>query len=106
MAVRAAADGRVAYLIMSHRLPAQVARLAATLRAGSPEAPVVVHHDPHGEPLTDAARRALAAADVRLLAPDAPLGWGGLGLLVAVLRALRLMLRSLEFDQLVLLSGQ
>lgn len=99
-------SGRVAYLVMSHRLPDQVARLAATLRAGSPGAPIVVHHDPEGEPLHDPARRALAAAEVRVLEPPEPLGRDGLGLLLAVLRAVRLMLRSLEFDQLVLLSGQ
>lgn len=91
---------------MSHRLPAQVRRLAATLRDGSPEAPLVVHHDPSGEPLGAGDRRALVLNRVRLLAPPGPLGWGRLELLVAVLRAVRLMLRSLDFDRLVLLSGQ
>ncbi len=101
-----ATSGRVAYLIVSHRLPDQVARLAGALRAGSPAAPIVVHHDPSGEPLHAGARRALHDAEVRVLEPPGSLGWGGPGLLVAVLRSVRLMLRALEFDWVVLLSGQ
>ena len=36
---------RVAYLITSYTLPKQVLRLARTLRRGSPEALIVLHHD-------------------------------------------------------------
>jgi hypothetical protein len=52
-----APPGRVAYLVVSHRLPDQ---------AGSPAAPVVVHHDPSGEPLHAGARRSLAGVGVRV----------------------------------------
>lgn len=45
---------RVCYLIQSHRLPAQVARLVRTLSAGSPGCLVHVSHDEAGDPLDPA----------------------------------------------------
>lgn len=42
---------RVAYLVQSHRSPAQLLRLVRTLRTGSPEGLVHVSHDERGTPL-------------------------------------------------------
>jgi hypothetical protein len=65
-----APPGRVAYLVVSPRLPDHVARLGRVLRAGSPAAPVVVHHDPSGEPLHAGARRSPAGCSSPASSPS------------------------------------
>ena len=84
---------RVAYLVMSYLGP--VERLVATLRAGSPDALVAVHHDPRVRPLGE--------VDALRIAPR-PIAWGHGSQLLAVLHALR-TIRD-RADWFVLLSGQ
>lgn len=83
----------VAYLILSYAGP--VERLVATLRAGSPDALIAVHHDPRLRPL--------GAVDAERLGPW-PIAWGHGSQLAAVLRCLQ-ALRG-RADWVVLLSGQ
>jgi hypothetical protein len=98
------ADGaRVAYLVTSYKLPGQVLRLARTLRAGSAGAEIVVHHDDRRSSVDRAELRAL---DVRLVEPPAAAEWGEFSQLAMVLRCLRWMLEQMDFEWVVLLSGQ
>ena len=84
---------RVAYLVMSYLGP--VERLIATLRAGSPDAVIAVHHDPRVRPLGE--------VDAIRIEPR-PIAWGHGSQLLAVLHGLR-VLRD-RADWFVLLSGQ
>jgi hypothetical protein len=84
---------RVAYLILSY--VGHVERLVATLRAGSPDALIAVHHDARIRPLGD--------VDALRIAPR-PIAWGHGSQLLAVLHGLR-ELRD-RADWFVLLSGQ
>ena len=86
---------RVAYLILSYTGP--VERLVATLRAGSPDALIAVHHDDR--------RTTLGAVDALRIDPR-PVEWGHGSQLAAVLRCLRWVRERAAFDWLVLLSGQ
>lgn len=96
-------DARVAYLITSYLLPDQVARLARTLRAGSAEAPIALHHDDRRCRIDPAG---LDALGVLRIEPPSPVAWGEASQLAMVLRCLRWLLRSAAFDWVVLLSGQ
>jgi hypothetical protein len=87
---------RTAYLILSHRLPEQLRRLVRTLRAGSPEAVVAVHHDPRSGPVAVPGATPL---------PASPVEWGHGSHLAALLRCLRELLAR-DFEWLVVLSGQ
>jgi hypothetical protein len=92
---------RVAYLIVSHRNPEQVARLARTLRNGSSSAQVVIHHDRRVSRLDSAD---LAGAHV--LPFFGPARWGDFGYTAMLLHALGWVEKNLSCDWLVLLSGQ
>ncbi len=94
---------RVAYLIISHTLPAQVLRLAAVLRTASPDAALIVHHDERSCVL-DADR--LAALRAVRVEPPSRVEWGEISQLEMVLRCLRWALEHVAFDWLVVLSGQ
>ena len=95
--------GRVAYLVTSYKLPGQVLRLARTLRAGSADAAIVVHHDDRRSSVD---RRELGALRVELVEPPSVAEWGEPSQLLMVLRCLRWLLARVEFDWVVLLSGQ
>lgn len=94
---------RVAYLITSYVLPDQVLRLARTLRAGSADAPIAVHHDDRRCRIDPTG---LDALGVLRIEPSSPVAWGEASQLTMVLRCLRRLLRSADFDWVVLLSGQ
>jgi hypothetical protein len=94
---------RVLYLVASHTRPAQVLRLLRTLREGSPDAHLVVHHDDRATRLDLAAAHALGAAPIL---PPTPVAWGRGSQLAMHLRALAWAARERDFDWLVLLSGQ
>jgi hypothetical protein len=95
---------KVVYLICSHNNPEQVIRLATVLRHGSPSSQVVLHHDQTASHL-DPAR--LAGLDrVHLLEDDQHTVGGTFPYLQMILRCTAWVLERLEFDWLVLLSGQ
>jgi hypothetical protein len=97
-------SGTVVYLITSHRLPQQVLRLAKTLRSGSPHAPIVVHHDRSSTTLDPRPFRELES--VHLLQFSVPVEWGGMSIVEMNLRCFRWILDHLDFEWLVLVSGQ
>jgi Core-2/I-Branching enzyme len=104
MPAERAGSPRVAYLITSHALPDQVLRLVRTLRAGSPGAPVVIHHDEQRSRLDEAALRALGG--VELVRPPVAVAWGGGSQLDMLLRCFAWLVDRVEFDWMVTLSGQ
>jgi len=85
----------VAYLVFSHRNPDQVLRLLRTLRAGSPDARLISHHDGALD----------VPASVERVLPPTRVTWGGVSQLAMMLRGMQHALTG-EFDWLVLLSGQ
>jgi Core-2/I-Branching enzyme len=95
---------RVAFLILNHRPPAQLMRLVTTLRLELPEAPIVVHNDESRTHLPVSALDPLGHA--YLLTSDDSLPWGGFGMVDAIYRSMAWMVEHIEFDWLILLSGQ
>jgi hypothetical protein len=98
-----AGDIGVVYLVFSHRNPAQVVRLVRRLRGGSDRSHIVLHHDQTSTRLD----RSLFAGltNVHLL-PYRAIEWGTFTWVDAILRAIRWTLEHLDFDWLLLLSGQ
>ncbi|ATE60922.1 beta-1,6-N-acetylglucosaminyltransferase [Thauera sinica] len=91
------------YAIFSHVNPAQVLRLVAALRALSPQAHIVVHHDPAHEAL-DPARVRQAGG---VLIPDpVPGEWGDWSQVLQHLHVMRWCVGNLEFDWFITLTGQ
>lgn len=100
----ARAPVRAAYFVQTHRAPAQVLRLLATLRRGSPDAVLLVGHDPTGEPLD---RGALAALGAELFHCAEPPRRGRWSLFAPYVEAVeRLAAAGADYDWLVYLSGQ
>jgi core-2/I-Branching enzyme len=104
MSADRAASPRFAYVIMSHVHPPQVLRLAQRLRAGSPAATVVIHHDDRHSRLDDAALEALGS--VHVLRPPTRVRWGWTSQLDVLLRCLERLVAEVRFDWMVMLSGQ
>lgn len=96
--------GRAAYAVMSHRLPGQLVRLVATLRALSPQAAILVHHDDRQVPAPADELRA-AAGEITLVEPVA-VQWGRGSQLQMLLAVLRGALAEPDVDWVFLLSGQ
>jgi Core-2/I-Branching enzyme len=96
-------EPRVAYLILSHTLPDQLLRLVSTLRRGSPDASLAVHHDARH---SEVDRRELDALGAHLIAPPSSASWGEISQLTMVLRCLRWCLDHTNFEWLIVLSGQ
>jgi hypothetical protein len=94
---------RVAYIVFSHRLPDQVARLVRVLQSESDESLVAVHHDPRSEPL---ARDVLGLPRVWSAPQPRPFDWGSWDEIEAWVGLLRWLLDSARFDWAVFLSGQ
>ncbi|WP_035992822.1 beta-1,6-N-acetylglucosaminyltransferase [Leptolyngbya sp. KIOST-1] len=96
---------KILYLIASHTNPTQVARLAKSLLHSSSDARVLVHHDGSRPALTTGT----FADDPRVMIYPIPLSvkWGDWSVVELELRCLAwLQEKAVEFDWLVLLSGQ
>ena len=93
-----------AYVVLSHRGPDQVLRLARTLRTGSPESTVVLHHDDRAVAL-DEARCARSAASSACCRRRRSRGAGRRSS-TCCCAACAWALERVEFDWLVVLSGQ
>lgn len=93
--------GTVAVLVLSHRGPAQVARLASRLQTGR-DTMVAIHHDPKGEPLS------LRPSSTLALIPDpVPCPWGKPGINVAIRKSLEwLRVNVPELSWVLVISGQ
>ena len=92
----------VAYVVVSHRNPAQVLRLVSALREG-PGAEVVVRHDQRRTPLP---RADVEARGGHLLEDGLQVEWGEFSYLRMLLGALEWSLERFEPDWIVVLSGQ
>jgi hypothetical protein len=95
---------RIAFLILNHRPPEQLLRLLTTLRLGLPEAPFVVHHDKFCADLEISAFEPIG--NVHVLSANKPITWGDFSIVDACWRTLTWMIDHLQFDWVVLLSGQ
>lgn len=95
---------RVAFLILSHKRPAQLVRLLNTLRSQLPDSPIVVHHDVHGEECPGALIESID--NVHLLTSGKRVIWGDHSLAEVYCWSLAWMFERLEFDWVVLLSAQ
>jgi len=91
----------VAVVVLSHRAPAQLARLVTRLESGS-NTVVAVHHDPHGEPL------ALRSSSSVAFVPDpVPCPWGRLGIVEAIRRSLQWLRSNVpDLSWALVISGQ
>ena len=94
----------VAYVVTSHRYPEQVLRLARTLRTGSPDAPLLIHHDDRHSQLDVEALAGLGG--VQLVRPPTAVAWGWASHLDMLLRCFAWALERVPFDWLTVLSGQ
>jgi hypothetical protein len=94
----------VAYIVLSHRNPGQVARLVDRLVRSDPTGHVVLAHDSGAGPvpLNDVAGR----DRIHELPSSSPRGWGGFGLVSDLLEAIEWSLDHLDADWLAVLSGQ
>jgi hypothetical protein len=93
--------GTVAIVVLTHRAPAQVARLVSTLQGGR-DTMVAVHHDPRGEPL-----RLRASSSLALVPDPVPCPWGQLGIVVAIRRSLEWLRANVpELSWALVISGQ
>ena len=95
---------KIAFLILSHRAPAQLLRLLGSIRSQLPESPVVVHHDVFCTAIDDADLAPFG--DVHLLTSSQPVGWGDYSLVDSCWKALEWMGNHLDFDWVILLSAQ
>jgi hypothetical protein len=93
----------IAYLVLSHSHPELVGRLADRLLRSDAECHVIVDHQSSAPPLEPwlPAHPRLATRN-----SERPGGWGGYGLVSAVIDALGAIRRDLDPDWVVLLSGQ
>lgn len=90
-----------AYIVLSHRQPAEIARLVAALRALSPSAHVFVSHDDRRYPCPQ-----FTDPQVHVAAHGEASDWGSWGLVVATLKSFDWALATVDPDIVVLLSGQ
>ncbi len=91
------------YAIYSHINPAQVVRLVSTLRALSPRAHIVVHHDPSH---TRISPDAITAAGAVLIPDPVKAEWGDFSQVQQHLHVMRWCVENLDFKWLVTLTGQ
>jgi hypothetical protein len=88
-------------VVLSHRAPAQVARLVSRLQDGR-DTLVAVHHDPQGEPL------GLRASSSVVLVPDpVPCPWGRPGINAAIRNSLEWLRTNVpDLSWALVISGQ
>lgn len=92
------------YLILSHNKLDQLIRLIKTLRAGSPESAILLHHDAKSA-LPDMAKLN-EIGGVYLVEPRVPVQWGDVSQLDALLGCITYALQKLDFSWLSVISGQ
>jgi hypothetical protein len=93
--------GTVGVVVLSHRAPAQVARLVSRLCDGR-DTVVAVHHDPRAEPL-----RLRTSSEVALVPDPVPCPWGRPGIIVAIRKSLEWLRANVpELSWALVISGQ
>jgi hypothetical protein len=98
-----AARPPITYLVLSHTHPELVGRLSDRLLRGDESCHVVVDHQRSAPPIEPWLPR---EPRIRTRISARPGGWGGYGLVSAVLDAFADIRRELDPDWIVLLSGQ
>jgi hypothetical protein len=96
------AGPRCAYLILSHKNPAQVERLASRILGLSPTAHVVIHHDLKGGP---APWEGDPPGRVHLVGRQT-VEWGCWSIVEATLRLIRFAHERLDSEWMVMVSGE
>jgi hypothetical protein len=96
-------ESSIVYLVLSHTHPELVARLSDRLLRGDEECQVVVDHERSAPRVDGWLPR---HPRLRTRTSDRPGGWGGYGLVSAVVDALGAIHRDLDPGWVVLLSGQ
>jgi len=92
------------YLIFSYGKADQLYRLIRTLRAGSPDAAILLHHDAKGVQLDEAALSGLGGG-IYMVKPPVLVTWGDATQLDAILRSISFALQNLAFSWLTVLSA-
>ncbi|MFN3543480.1 MAG: beta-1,6-N-acetylglucosaminyltransferase [Thiobacillus sp.] len=91
------------YAIFSHNNPVQVVRLVRTLRAMSPDAAIVVHHDPT---YTELPQNLVERAGGVMIPDPIAAEWGDFSQVEQHLHTMRWCLANLEFEWFITLTGQ
>lgn len=91
------------YAIYSHTNPDQVLRLVSAIRALSPRAHIVVHHDPSESRLTE---QDVALAGGIAIPDPVPGAWGDYSQVRQHLHTMRWCLNNLDFEWYITLTGQ
>ena len=91
------------YLIFSYGKAEQLFRLIQTLRAGSPDSAILLHHDAKGEPLDEKALHELGS--IYMVEPRIFVQWGDATQLDALLGSINYALQNLDFSWLSVLSA-
>src|SRR4051812_36637275 len=97
--VTVGSSGRVLYLLMTHTAPEQVLRLLRTMRALSPMAPLVVHHDERWVQLDRSQLEAIG--NVTYLPAEASVDWGEWSQIESLFSGLRRMDALHDYDWVV-----
>ena len=92
---------RIGFVILSHNNPQQLRRLVRCLQRIYDNPPIAIHHDFGQCPL----HQDEFPPDVGFVLPHTKTGWGKFSLVVAALRALRLLYQTAAPDWFVLLSA-
>lgn len=95
---------RIVYLITSYINPEQIVRLTKTLSNGSPSSKIVIHHDYTKSHLNPATLANIPG--VHLIKNYLPIQWGHFSQVKIILHSLEWIYNYLEFDWIVLISGQ
>jgi len=95
---------KIAFLVLNHRPPAQLARLVSALRSQLPDSPVVVHHDVFGAEPPGSLLEPIGG--VHLLISGRRAAWGDFSIVDIYCWSLTWMTEHLEFDWVILLSAQ
>jgi len=92
------------YLILSHNKLDQLLRLIKTVRRGSPESAILLHHDAKSA-LPDMASLS-EIGGVYLVEPRVPVQWGDASQVDALLGCIAYAIQNIDFSWLSVISGQ
>jgi hypothetical protein len=95
---------KIVYLIASHKNPEQVYQLVKTIKNGSPNSTVVLHHDYHSTYLD--VNLFSDFKFVHIIQSHEPMMWGDFSLVQMTLNSINWLVNNLTFDWLVFISGQ
>lgn len=91
------------YCILSHGKLDQMLRLVRTIRMGSPESAILIHHDVKAAPPAEYLLKQVGAS---LVAPRVSATWGDFSLVEAMRNCIHYARAHIDFDWFVMLSGQ